>query len=131
MTLVDSHVLIDVLGRDARWAAWSVAQLDAARRGGLRINAVVYAEIAPTLDSVDALDAFLEQGGIELAELARPALWAAGTVHGRYRDAGGARERVLPDFIIGAHAQDLGCPLLTRDPRRYRTYFPDVRLITP
>jgi hypothetical protein len=39
--------------------------------------------------------------------------------------------RVLPDFLIGAHALTLDVPLLTRDPRLYRRYFPDLSLITP
>ena len=131
MTLVDSNVLIDVLSRDCEWGRWSVARLDEARDGGLCINVIVYAEIAPTLDSAADLDSFLSDGGLHMAELPRTALWSAAAVHGRYRSAGGPRERVLPDFIIGAHAQALACPLLTRDPRRYRTYFPEVRLITP
>ena len=45
--------------------------------------------------------------------------------------AGGGRERVLPDFLIGAHAAIRGHALLTRDPKGYRTYFPSVELITP
>ena len=31
----------------------------------------------------------------------------------------------------GAHAAILGCPLLTRDARRYRSWFPTVELIAP
>jgi hypothetical protein len=38
---------------------------------------------------------------------------------------------VLPDFFIGAHAVVAGISLLTRDARRYRTYFPTIILITP
>jgi Predicted nucleic acid-binding protein, contains PIN domain len=55
----------------------------------------------------------------------------AGRVFGRYRSAGGKRESILPDFLIGAHAAVLGVPLLTRDVRRYRSYFPSLELITP
>ena len=132
MTLVDSNVLIDVIVRDARWGMWSVQRLDDARRsGGLWVNAIVYAEISAGLPSSEAVDVFLTQAHVQVGGLTPPVLWMAGQVHGRYRQAGGPRERVLPDFIIGAHAQELGCPLLTRDPRRYRSYFPDVRLITP
>jgi predicted nucleic acid-binding protein len=39
---------------------------------------------------------------------------------------------MLPDFFIGAHAVvEEGIGLLTRDRRRYRSYFPTVELITP
>jgi predicted nucleic acid-binding protein len=44
---------------------------------------------------------------------------------------GGPRTTLLADFFIGAHAEAAGLPILTRDPRRYRTYFPSVALITP
>ena len=42
-----------------------------------------------------------------------------------------SRTGVLPNFFIGAHAQVTGLPILTRDPRPYRTYFPEVEVIAP
>jgi len=49
----------------------------------------------------------------------------------QYRSAGGVRTGVLPDFFIGAHAMVESLPLLTRDARRYRNYFPEVVLVAP
>ena len=132
MTLVDSNVLLDLLRNDLVWRPWSVAQLDAAvDRGDLFVNAVVYAEIAPAFADADAADVFLHKSNVTLQPLPRAALFIAGMTHQKYRRRDGKSERILPDFLIGAHAQELGCPLLTRDPRRYRTDFPKVRLITP
>jgi len=68
---------------------------------------------------------------IDIIDLPREALFVAAKAHRRYRTAGGIRTGVLPDFFIGAHAEHLGVPLLTRDARRYRTYFPTVKLIAP
>jgi predicted nucleic acid-binding protein len=58
-------------------------------------------------------------------------LFLAGKTFIKYRDAGGPRPGVLPDFFIGAHAAVRRLPLLTRDARRYRSYFPTVALIAP
>jgi predicted nucleic acid-binding protein len=44
---------------------------------------------------------------------------------------GGGKSNVLADFFIGAHAAVKKLPLLTRDAKRYRSYFPSVELIVP
>lgn len=48
-----------------------------------------------------------------------------------YRKRGGTRPTPMPDFYIGAHAALAGLTLLTRDARRYRDYFPTLRVIAP
>jgi predicted nucleic acid-binding protein len=137
VTLVDTNVLLDLVTDDPGWADWSVAQLDAAAiRGGLAIDAVIYAELSVRFEKIEALDAMLTQAGIALLPIPRPALFLAGKAFQRYRASGGARTGgartgVLPDFFIGAHAAVAGLALLTRDAQRYRTYFPTVELIAP
>ena len=132
MTLVDTNVLLDILTADPVWADWSSAALDtAATRGRVWINDVVYAELAVRIDTVEALDAILDEAGLDLAPMPRPALFLAAKAFLNYRTAGGVRTGVLPDFFIGAHAAIAGWSLLTRDAVRYRTYFPSVDLITP
>jgi predicted nucleic acid-binding protein len=132
VTLVDTNVLLDVVTRDPAWAAWSVRQLDAcALKGRLTINPVVYAELSVRFAMIEALDAMLESASVILTEIPRPALFLAGKAFQRYRAEGGSRTGVLPDFFIGAHAAVTGTPLLTRDARRFRTYFPTIELVTP
>lgn len=132
MTLVDTNVLLDVVTNDATWADWSIRQLDAAAiRGPLAINDVVYAELSVRFATIETLDAVLNEAGITVEPMPRPALFLAGTVFQRYRAAGGRRTGVLPDFFIGAHAAVARFTLLTRDAQRYRSYFPTLDLITP
>lgn len=132
MTLVDANVLLDLATSDPRWADWSLAALNAAaRHGPLLINDVIYAELSVRYETIDGVEAFNHTAGLELAPIPREALFLAGKAFARYRRAGGTRTGVLPDFFIGAHAAASGLALLTRDARRYRTYFPSVRLILP
>ena len=132
MLLVDTNVLVDVLEDDPDWADWSVRQLRAQSQvHELLINPVIYAELSLTFDSVQALDDAIEGMGIAVKELPRPALFLAGKAFVKYRRGGGQKSNVLADFFIGAHAAVLGCPILTRDARRYRGYFPTVSLLTP
>ena len=132
MILVDSCVLIDVIEMDAQWADWSQAALDEwGRHGPVCINPVVYAELSPDFSDPAALDKVLDGVGIEFREMPRSALFLAARAHQAYRRRGGAHTGVLPDFFIGAHACVLGCPLLTRDPRRFRGAFPDLIVIAP
>jgi predicted nucleic acid-binding protein len=132
MTLIDTNVLLDLVTNDPGWAAWSVAQLDAAAvLGPLVINDVVYAELSVRFVIIETLDAFLDRADIHLAATPRSALFLAGKAFQRYRAAGGQRTGVLPDFFIGAHAAIMGLRLLSRDAQRYRTYFPKIDLVTP
>jgi hypothetical protein len=132
MLFVDTNVLVDVLEDDPDWGPWSLQQLRAQSRvHRLVINAVVYAELSLAFTSFEALDRAVEGLQLALEETPRPALFLAGKAFVRYRREGGAKTNVLADFFIGAHAAVSGYPLLTRDPRRYRTYFPGVTLIAP
>jgi predicted nucleic acid-binding protein len=130
--LVDSNVLIDVATNDPVWSEWSQQQLTtAATVDELAINDLVYAELSVGYAGVDELDRAIQRVGITLAPIPRAALFIAGRVFQRYRAAGGIRTGVLPDFFLGAHAAVAGVRLLTRDTRRYRTYFPELTLIAP
>jgi len=130
--LVDTNVLVDVLENDPAWADWSVAQLRAqAQVHRLVVNPVIYAELALTFQAVEALDAALEGLRIPMLEIPKPALFLAGKAFVRYRRGGGAKQSVLADFFIGAHAAVAKLPILTRDTRRYATFFPSVRLVAP
>ncbi|KKB76555.1 DNA-binding protein [Devosia soli] len=132
MTLVDSNVLLDLVAADPQWADWSIASLEAARlRGPLFITDVVYAELGVRNQRIELLDEFVAKAGLELVGLPRPALFLAGKAFAEYRMKGGTRTGVLPDFLIGAHAAMTKLPLLTRNERRYRTYFPTIELILP
>ena len=132
MILVDTNVLIDVTTEDPTWFEWSRQELNAAAaRDELSINVVVYAELSIRYDSIDQVDRVIENLGVILEPIPPAALFSAGKAFQRYRAAGGVRAGVLPDFFVGAHAEVIGAQLLTRDTRRYRTYFPEVRLIAP
>lgn len=132
MLLVDTNVLVDVLEDDPQWADWSIRQLRAQSKiHPLAINPIIYAELSLTFSTVEALDETVEALGLVVKELPRPALFLAGKAYTRYRRQGGNKNNVQADFFIGAQAAVLRWPLLTRDARRYQTYFPGVALITP
>jgi predicted nucleic acid-binding protein len=132
LTLIDTNVVIDVLLEDPQWFAWSALLLKLrADRGPVFINDIVYAELAARFQHEASLDEALGIMDVALHRLPKPALFLAGQAFRRYRAAGGPRTSLIADFIIGAHAAAARIPILTRDPRRYRTYFPDVELIAP
>lgn len=132
MTLVDTNVLLDVLTSDPAWADWSLARLNTAAVGGaLLINDVIYSELSFRFDSMESLNDFVSTTKLEIEPMPKAALFLAAKAFGIYKSRGGSREGVLSDFFIGAQASVLDIPILTRDTRRYRSYFPSVRLISP
>ncbi|ODU50567.1 MAG: DNA-binding protein [Thiobacillus sp. SCN 63-374] len=132
MLLVDTNVLVDVLEDDPEWADWSIGQLRAQSKiHRLAINPVIYSELSLTFSTVEALDRAVDDLGLAVIEIPRPALFLAGKAFVRYRRQGGKKNNVLADFFIGAHAAVAGYTVLTRDTQRYSTYFPGVSLVSP
>ena len=131
-TLVDTNVVFDFLSQDADWSDWSAAMLaDAAERGAIVINPIVFAELSVRYDRIEDLDAALPSEYFVRAPVPWDAAFLAAKCFARYRRRGGRAAAPLPDFFIGAHAAVAGLSLLTRDARRYRTYFPKLTLIAP
>ncbi|TIN86166.1 MAG: type II toxin-antitoxin system VapC family toxin, partial [Mesorhizobium sp.] len=97
----------------------------------LVINSIVWSELAPLVASEAMLRKAAERLEMDREFLPWEAAFLAGVAHSRYRRAGGVRERTLPDFFIGAHAAVAGHRLLTRDAPRYRSYFPDLEIVSP
>jgi predicted nucleic acid-binding protein len=130
-TLIDSSVLLDILA-PSPWRQWSEQHLaQAVDDGEVAINQVIYAEIAVGFSTRERLERALQGAGIKRLSLPWASAWLVADAFRRYRRAGGPRALPLPDFFIGAHAQTAGLTLLTRDPARVTTYFPDVTLIAP
>jgi len=130
--LVDSNILIDVMGEDPIWAERSSRALaDAANGAELAINPMIYAEISVGFPTEAALENLLGSTGLRRLDLPYAAAFVAGKAFLEYRRRGGIRSSPLPDFYIGAHAAVAGLSLLTRDLSRYRTYFPQLELLSP
>jgi len=131
MVLVNTNVLLDIITADSQWFDWSAQRMELALSQGLAINPVVYAELAAGFRQEGELDIALDLADLERLPLPYDAAFRAGHAFVEYRRRGGNRRSPLPDFFIGAHAEIAGMTLLTRDAARYRTYFPNLKLIAP
>ena len=132
VTLIDTNVLLDVLLEDEEWIDWSAARVaDAAQQGRVVVNPIIYAEVSSAYDDIEALERALPARYYVREPLPWDAAFLAGRAYVAYRRRGGARPSPLPDFYIGAHAAVAGHTLLTRDPGRYQSYFPKLRIVAP
>jgi predicted nucleic acid-binding protein len=130
--MVDSNVILDVATEDPTWLEWSAGQLAALSEDHvLVINPIVYAEVSIGYLTIEELDRAVPEDRFRRDALPWAAAFLAGKCFERYRRSGGRGRSPLPDFYIGAHAALAGMTLVTRDARRYRTYFPRLRLIAP
>lgn len=131
-TLIDSSVLIDVLTCDDKWLEWSASALEAVMNESIVvINPIIYAEAATGYRKSEDLNARLPADLYRRDPLPFEAAFLAARAFVKYRRQGGSRISPMPDFYIGAHAEVAGFRVLTRDPRRFRRYFPSVELISP
>jgi predicted nucleic acid-binding protein len=130
--LVDSNVILDVATADPLWSRWSIEALESASDGSiLVINPLIYAEVSASYDRIEDVDAIVPTSLFRRDPLPYEAAFLAGKAFVTYRRRGGTRSAPLPDFYIGAHAAVAGYLLLTRDARRFRTYFPTLEILSP
>ena len=131
VTAVDTSVLLDVLLDDPQHAGHSIAALrQAANEGSLVICEVALAEIAPALTPGDAPQ-FMADWNLTFAPSSQASALLAGSMFRAYLERGGKRGRVVPDFLIAAHAQHHASRLLARDRWYYRDYFTRLQLWDP
>jgi predicted nucleic acid-binding protein len=131
-TLVDSSVILDVAQEDQEWEEWSASAIaTAAHSGRIVINPLIYAEVSCGYERIEELERALPADYFIREPLPWAAAFLAGRVFMTYRRRGGTRTSPMPDFYIGAHAAIEGYTLLTRDTRRYRAYFPKLRIVAP
>jgi predicted nucleic acid-binding protein len=130
--LVDSNIILDIVSNRGEWSEWSS---DAIARAGesarLVINPVIYAEVSIYYSRIEDLDRAIPQDIFAREPISYAAAFLGAKAFLIYQRRGGTRTSPLPDFFIGAHAAVSGYRLITRDAKRYRTYFPEVQLITP
>jgi len=132
VVLVDSNVLLDIITADPVWGSWAadilVELFDEYR---LAINPVIYSEVSIRFSTMEELEESIPPGFFERLPVPYEAAFLAGKCYMKYKERGGLKTSVLPDFLIGAHASVSNMTLVTRDISRYKTYFPQLELITP
>jgi predicted nucleic acid-binding protein len=132
MIAVDSSVLLDILTEDAKFATASAEVIEQALGGGgLVVCDAVVAEVQTMLATSESAMDVLNEYGIHYLPTTEQAAVRAGFMQRRFRDRGGRRERVVADFLIGAHAMMQCDALITRDAGFYRDYFKGLRVILP
>jgi predicted nucleic acid-binding protein len=130
--LVDSCVLLDLFIDDPKWANWSESMFGKySQRNTLFINSIIYTEISIGFNRIEEVENAVEEIGVKVLEIPREALFLAGKIFLNYRKNKGTKTSTLPDFFIGAHATVSAFALITRDTARYKSYFPNLKLICP
>lgn len=130
--IVDSNIILDILTENKEWYRWSSEQLvNLSKDNELIINQVIYSEISIRFSSIEDLDEVIAEAGLKCENLPWEACFLAGKCFMQYKKNQGTKYSTLPDFYIGAHAAITKRRLLTRDVRRYKTYFNNLEIIVP
>ena len=129
---IDSCVLLDLFTDDPNWAEWSENVLEKySQTNTLYINSIIYTEISIGFKKIEEVETAITELEIKVLEMPREALFLTGKVFLQYRKNHGTKTSPLPDFFIGAHTAVAKFDLITRDTSKYKTYFPQVKLIHP
>lgn len=130
-TAIDTSVLLAVAGKESGHEKWERLLRTAAEEGGLCVCPVVFAELSSGRLSADQLLSQLAALAIEYEDFSAESAHHAGVTFWKYRQAGGPREHLLPDFLVAAHAQVQCGRLAAIDRGYFRRYFPRLRILRP
>lgn len=130
--IVDSNVLIDILNPDSADARRVTDGFNRLSETYVqRINLVVFAETCSRFATLAMAQTIVDQLNLQMTDLTPEDAFRAGLAFQEYRRNGGPRQSILPDFLIGGQAANRGWPILTRDSKRFASYFPDLVIIDP
>lgn len=129
-TAVDTNILLDIFIPDEQFSGNSSRLLKTAYdEGAIIISDIVYAELLPQFGNRKKLDDTLEVLSVRLSPSDTDVAFLAGERWDLYRKSGGKRERIITDFLVGAHAFLKAERFLTRDRGFYRSYFPELEVL--
>ena|SRR5450631_3338637 len=132
ITALDTNVLLDVLLPNDQFIDASIRAIElSARAGSLVICEIVYAELCGNFSNKGDCDCFLNENNIGVLNLSDHACFLASRTWRHYRKQGGSRNRILPDFLIGAHAQLQASQLISRDSAFLKKLFPKLGILNP
>lgn len=131
ITAVDTSVLIAIAKQEPDASAWVDVLVEAQGSGQVVICDVVAAEYFGVLLNPEKFRASLAGLGLVFSATSLESAQLAGSIFSRYRREGGPRERLIPDFLIGAHAQIQADQIAAIDRGFLRRYFPPLRVVKP
>ncbi len=129
ITAIDTAVLIAIDQAEPTADAWLECLAEARSEGALVICDVVAAEFYATVMDDKDFERTLADLGVQLMATSYSAACLAGKMFRTYRDVGGPRQNLIPDFLVAAHAQ-ADCDRLASGDRGYlRDYFSKLDLL--
>lgn len=129
-TAVDSSVIIAIVRRETTGVAWVNQLILARERGSLLMCEAVWAETRQLYSSREAHVEAMNEIGLQFSPMLAPAAALAGEIQKAYRKVGGKRDRLLVDFMVGAHALAQADQLATRDNGFLRSHFRQLKILT-
>jgi predicted nucleic acid-binding protein len=131
ITAVDTSVLVAVYKGETDGEAWLNLLSKKGALGQLVVCDVVVAEVAALFVGERETLAFLEDLGLDYNSIEPGSAILAGQIFKAYRRAGGPREHLIPDFLVGAHALRQCEQLAATDKGYLRRYFPKLKVLAP
>lgn len=131
ITALDSSALIAVAKHEPNVGEWIDLMMHCRTEGELVVCEVAAAETFAYVQDESDFRTLLSRLGVRFDPVTISSAILAGRVFRNYRNAGGPRTHLVPDFIVAAHASLQADRLLSSDRGYTRTYFPKLQLLSP